>query len=447
MNYSQITADLHLHSKYSQAVSNKMNLDEINIWAAKKEIDLVATSDWTHPLWINEIETKLKEISPGIYELKNKPINQKRKVNFLLSTEISSIYSQNNRCHRMHNLVFAPNIESAKKITQKLVKHGCKVSSDGRPITGLSAIQILEIVLETDKNAMLIPAHIWTPWFSLFGSRSGFNSIEEAFGKYSKYIYGIETGLSSDPLMNWQIKELQNKTILSFSDAHSGPKLGREATVFVQNKEVNQMFSFQDITDTIKQKDNSLYKVGYTIEFFPEEGKYHFTGHRNCKFKLNPADSKKNGNICPVCHKPLTVGVADRVVELSHNANFENQYIKIPNNNGVNFIYDLEKKHRPFTSIIPLLEILVELNNNSPVKASRQYEDLINNIGCEFDILLRKPIEELEKVDKKLSQAINILRNRECNIDPGYDGEFGKIKVFKEKSQNEEKSKTQDCLF
>lgn len=448
MKYQQITSDLHIHSKYSQAVSNKMNLEEISLWASKKGIDLVATADWTHPIWIKEIESKLIEVSEGIYQLKDKPLNQKRNVNFLLSTEISSIYSQGGKCHRMHNLIFASNIETSKKITNNLIKHGCKVVSDGRPITGLSAIEILEIVMEIDDKSILIPAHIWTPWFSMFGSRSGFNSIEEAFGKYSKYIYAIETGLSSDPLMNWQINELENRSILSFSDAHSGPKLGREATVLVAKNEVNKMFNFSDITDCIKQKKDSVYKIGYTIEFFPEEGKYHWTGHRNCNIKLNPIDSKKNGIICPICKKPLTIGVADRVVELSNNPNFENEYLKIENKVGVNFIYDLKKQKRPFTSIIPLSEILLETNNNSPKKALDQYEHLVNNYGSEFDILLRKPIDEINKIDEKLAKAIKIVRSRNSFIDPGYDGEFGKIKVFTEETNAErKKEKKQNPLF
>lgn len=235
----QIIADLQLHSKYSRAVSQKMDLDEIAHWSAKKGVNLVATGDWTHPMWIREIKSKLKETSPGIYSLNpdKADLPTSDKVNFLLSTEISSIYSQGGKGRRVHNLIFSPSIETCEKIIKELQRRGANLLSDGRPIIGISSKDLLEMVLTIDKDVLFIPAHAWTPWFAIFGSKSGFDSIEECFGNLSNHIYAIETGLSSDPIMNWQIKELDTRSIVSFSDAHSGPKLGREATVFVNNSE------------------------------------------------------------------------------------------------------------------------------------------------------------------------------------------------------------------
>ena len=233
----QIIADLQLHSRYSRAVSQKMDLREIATWSAKKGISLVATGDWTHPLWIREIKSNLEETSDGIFKLKNSPVGStgSAQARFLLSTEISSIYSQGGKLRRVHNLIFSPSIETSDKIIKELQRRGANLLADGRPIVGISSVNLLKMVLEIDEDVLFIPAHIWTPWFSLFGSKSGFDSIEECFGDLSRYIYAIETGLSSDPLMNWQIKELDTRSILSFSDAHSGPKLGREATVFTCN--------------------------------------------------------------------------------------------------------------------------------------------------------------------------------------------------------------------
>ena len=249
----QIITDLHIHSKYSRAVSPKMNLEEMAIWASKKGIDLIATADWAHPIWFREICSSLKEVESGIFTLKKRPKEQKHDVKFLLSFEISSIYAQGDKTNRrVHNLIFSPSLSTCEKIIKKLTSLGVNLISDGRPITGISSKNLIEIVLEIDEKAMLIPAHIWTPWFSMFGSNSGFDSISECFGDYKKYIYGIETGLSSDPIMNWQIKELENRSILSFSDAHSGPKIGREATVFV-SKEPKFNYSYNDIERAIKQ--------------------------------------------------------------------------------------------------------------------------------------------------------------------------------------------------
>lgn len=428
----QIIADLQIHSRYSRAVSPNMILEEISHWSKIKGIDLVATGDWTHPVWFMMIKENLKETSEGIYTLKDKP----GETNFLLSTEISSIYSQGGQVRRVHNLIFSPSIETCKKITKELNSRGCNLMADGRPIIGISSVDLLKMVLEIDKRALFIPAHVWTPWFSIFGSKSGFDSIEECFGDYDEYIYAIETGLSSDPIMNWQIKELKNRSIVSFSDAHSGPKLGREATVFVPTIEHNNLtmknITYNDIVGAIKQSSNNKLKIGYTIEFFPEEGKYHWSGHRVCNIRYDAKEIKEKGTICPVCKKPLTVGVANRVLDLSEKLLEEKDLSFVKNKVGLTFVYDKEKTRRPFVSMVPLLEILLEINDGSPTKAQNEYKRL-TGLATEFDILLKKPYPEIEKQGgEKLMTAIKTVRERKVFVDPGYDGVFGKVKIFKE---------------
>lgn len=429
----QIIADLQLHSKYSRAVSQKMDLFEISRWASKKGLQLMATGDWTHPMWFREIKTHLKETNPGIFTFKQKPADQKHSVSFLLSTEISSIYSQGDQARRIHNLIFSPSLSACEKLITQLQKRGANLLSDGRPIVGLSSRDLLEMALTIDKNMLLIPAHVWTPWFSLYGSKSGFDSIDECFGDLSKYIYAIETGLSSDPMMNWQIQELDKRAILSFSDAHSGPKLGREATVFVSNSSALSEFTltYQDIAQAIQQNPAGRLKIGYTIEFFPEEGKYHFSGHRNCDVRYSPQQIKEKGAICPVCQRPLTIGVEDRVMELASKTIVPDELIRLKNKAGLTFLYDPAKKRPPFVSLVTLMEILLEIHNHSPTKSLAEYERLTASFGSEFEILLKKNFAEIEKAGgPRLAEAIAIVRNREVVVDPGYDGVFGTVKVF-----------------
>ncbi|MDO8609662.1 MAG: endonuclease Q family protein [bacterium] len=436
----QIVADLHIHSKYSRAVSQKMDLYEIAKNASLKGIRLVSTGDWTHPLWIRHIQDSLKEINAGVYVLKKQPLTQKHYVNFLLTTEISSIYTQGDKVRRIHNLIFSPSIETCLKVNQKLEKKGANIRSDGRPIVGFSSKDLLEMLLEIDQNILFVPCHAWTPWFSIFGSKSGFDSIEECFGKENaKHIYAVETGLSSDPIMNWQIKELENRSIISSSDAHSGPKLGREATVFVSKNKLSIIeFAYKDIMDAIKQEPDSKLKIGFTIEFFPEEGKYHWSGHRACNIRYNALEVKEKGEMCPVCHKPLTIGVENRVLDLSSKIIDQEDLLFVKNKADLTFVYDKEKKKRPFVSLIPLLEVLIETQAGSPTKGFREYERITENYGTEFDILMRKPYDELEKIGGiQLKNAIEIVRNRKAFIDPGYDGVFGVVKIFQNKSSHE----------
>lgn len=811
----QIIADLHLHSKYSRAVSQSMDLAGIASWSAKAGINLVTTGDWTHPIWFKSIKTELKETTPGIFTHSTNP-----NVKFLLTTEISSIYSQGDKSRRVHNLIFSPSISTSEKIINELRSRGANLLADGRPIIGLSSKNLLGLVLEIDKNCLLIPCHIWTPWFSLFGSKSGFDSIEDCFGQENaKNIYAIETGLScydektealtnngwkkfndinyndkmytlnlttqkiecqnptkihqyhykgkmyrlktkradlfitpnhklvyshcdfrkkpvftlkeakslfnkskrlkkdgvwigdkpeyfilpevkikhgsrhysgyrtkkeryisikpwlkffgfwvaegwttqgknsdynvcicnndksllkemekilegfnynvywdkktnntlrvrdyqlfcylkqfgkcydkhipqsikvlskkllkifleyyikgdghiygrnnkglsatttsirlrddlqeialkigfsayyrphkpkgtsfqspnynykkrykqrndswvvffirknvhtilpslikrgnhiekwvdfdgevycasvpnhtlyirrggiplwcgnSDPIMNWQIQELESRSIVSFSDAHSGPKLGREATVFIENRKLNIkdkkfQISYFDIINAIKQNPQGRLKIGYTIEFFPEEGKYHWTGHRNCNLRYRPQEVKEKGIICPVCHQPLTVGVENRVLDLSSKIISPDNLLLIKNNVGLTFVYDREKKRRPFVSLIPLMEVLIETNDGSNTKAVKEFERLISSFASEFDILLRKTYDEIEKAGgEKLRQAVQIVRERKVFVDPGYDGVFGKVKIFNEGIDEKPDIEKQQSLF
>lgn len=451
----QIIADLHLHSHYSRAVSPQMNLFENARWAAKKGIDLIATADWTHPLWFREMITHLEESRPGIYRLKDQSQPFAQSVSFLLSTEISNIYFQGGKSRRIHNLLFAPSLQAVETMNKKLAAAGAKLMADGRPIVGISSIDLLEMALSIDENFMLIPAHAWTPWYGVFGSQSGFDSIQEAFGSLAKHIYAVESGLSSDPAMNWQVKELESRSIVSFSDAHSGPKLGREATVFIKNLESTiqkSEYSYNDITEAIRKKAGSALKIGYTIEFFPEEGKYHWSGHRDCGIRYNATEVKEKGTICPVCKRSLTIGVENRVLDLSGNNTFSYNHLTYKkNSSGTTFVSDQKTLRPPFVSLIPLLEILMELHNQSPTRSKVAYEDLISTLGSEFDILLTIPYEALQAVGgSKLTSAIQIVRERKAIVDPGYDGVFGKVKIFPEVNQETTTPKvtaTQQTLF
>lgn len=426
----EYVTDLHLHSKYSRAVSPAMNLQNMAIWAHKKGLDVLSTSDWTHPLWLRQIREELEEAEEGLFKLKN----QDSKVRFLLSVEVSSIYSQGGKVRRIHNLIWSPSFETSEKIAAELIKRGCNLSSDGRPIIGLSAIALAELVFSIDERAMIIPCHAWTPWFSLYGSNSGFDSIDECFGKYAKYIYGVETGLSSDPFMNWQIEELDNRSILSFSDAHSMAKMGREATVFVSKDEKFKL-SYKEIVSAVKQEKAAGLKIGYTVEFYPEEGKYHYTGHRNCNFVQDTTQTKQNGKICPVCGKALTVGVMHRVEELARTAVFPKEVTKL-NPNEVKWIVDPSKKHPPFVKLVPLNEIIAESLSSTVAsgKVQNMFNDMCKEFGSELNVLLKTKTLDIAKfAGEKIAEGIQKVRNGQIVILPGYDGQYGIVKIWDDK--------------
>lgn len=428
-----VIADLQLHSRFSRAVSPQMTLPNIALWAKRKGIGLVATGDWTHPLWFREIEANLNELGNGLLKLKNEDTL------FLLATEVSSIYSQGGKVRRVHTLIWVPTLASARKISQEMTKRGCNLMSDGRPIIGLTSVQVAELVLSIEPKALIIGAHIWTPWFSLYGSMSGFDSIEEAFGPFAKNIYAVETGLSSNPAMNWRIKELDNRSIVSFSDAHSGPKLGREATVFDLLN-----VSYDAIYQAIKQST-----IAYTIEFYPEEGKYHYAGHRICGIRRDPKETKQKGTTCPVCGKPLTQGVMHRVEELAGRSEEALQLTKTKTGMTASKAFP---GRPPFVSLVPLQEIISECIG-SPVaspKVQTQYTALTDALGGEFSVLLTAGSEQIEKVaGPRVAQAIEKVRRGDIVIDPGYDGVFGVVKIWKEGEKKPllDSSKEQLAMF
>lgn len=411
-----------MHSRYSRATSKDMTPEGISRWAQIKGIKVIGTGDFTHPLWLKELKEKLEPVSDGLFRLKKQyipsdvPSSSLSDVFFMLSAEISSIYSKGGRLRKVHSIILAPSFSVVDEINKRLSRIG-NLSADGRPILGLDAKRLLEIVLKVSENAMLIPAHAWTPHFSVFGAFSGFDSLDECFDELTPNVYAIETGLSSDPPMNWRLSFLDRITLISNSDAHSPQKIGREANIF------DTEISYTSMLDAIRTKKG----FGGTIEFFPEEGKYHWDGHRLCGVSMPPEETIRNNYLCPVCGKRLTIGVMHRVEVL---ADREEQHLQIP-----------------FYSLIPLVEIISEaLNTGTGSKAvEKEYFKLIGTLGNELNILMDTTIEDISKCSERLSQAIEKMRKGDVSITPGFDGEYGKVKIFehkhagrKEKTQKEE---------
>ena len=413
-------ADLHIHSRYSRATSRSLNPRNLAAWSRVKGIDVIATGDFTHPGWMQEIEAACEQEDSGLLRLRRPDGLEKqipwlespfpsRTPRFMLSAEISSIYKSGDKVRKIHNLVYMPSLDAARRFSGRLAAVG-NLASDGRPILGLDAKHLLEMVLETDPRAFLVPAHIWTPWFSLFGSRSGFDSIEECFGDLAREIFALETGLSSDPEMNWLWSRLDRFRLISNSDAHSGENVGREANVF------QGAMSYDTILRALNGQGVGQKFLG-TIEFFPEEGKYHLDGHRKCNVVMEPGEARARGGLCPVCAKPLTLGVLHRVLELS-----DRETPRQPDN-------------RPgFTSLIPLAEILSEVVQAGPkTKSVRQvYSRLIGRFGSELAILQRVPIDDLRRISPPLAEGIRRMRSGEVIRRPGFDGEYGRIRMFTE---------------
>lgn len=430
-------ADLHIHSKYSRATSKDMCPEELDRFADDKGILVMGTGDFTHPKWLEEIKEKLEPAAaePGLFKLKKQFKKPTLKgtfgdTRFLLTVEISGIYSKAGRVRRIHNLIFAPDIETAENINARLSLVG-NLKSDGRPILGLDSEKLAEIVFNANPKAIIVPAHAWTPWFSIFGSMSGFDSIEECFGQYAKNIFAIETGLSSDPAMNWRLSQLDEISLISNSDSHSLRKIGREANIF------DAELSYDGIIEAIKSRDPKKFVA--TIEFFPEEGKYHYDGHRNCGVVLSPEESKKHHNICPKCGKPLTIGVMNRVDKLA-----DRRDLKTEDRNN----YHRFNNRVPYYNLIPLEEIIAEAYDVGPAskKVRTEYENLVKNFGSELKILLETDEKELKSVAEPLvAEGVKRAREGKIDIRPGFDGEYGKIKIFGEKERAE--IKKQNTLF
>ncbi len=390
-----------------------MTLENLALWAQKKGIQVMGTGDFTHPQWFNEIKTKLKPAEEGLYVLKSEIRNSKFETRFILTAEISSIYSKNGKVRRIHNIIFSPSIEIAEKINTTLGLIG-NLKSDGRPILGLDAKKLLQIILGISPRCVLVPAHAWTPWFSIFGSMSGFDSIEECFEDLSPHIFAIETGLSSDPAMNWRLSKLDKIALISNSDSHSPAKIGREANVF------DCELSYEGIISAIKSHDPK--KFLFTVEFFPEEGKYHYDGHRLCEVSMSPEETLKNKGICPKCHKPMTIGVMNRVAKLADRQEGEGSKNKIP-----------------FRNLIPLNEIIADVLGVgvASMAVRKEYEKLIDIIGNEFKILMDADYDNLSRATSgAIASGIISVREGRVEVIPGYDGEYGKIKILKSKKEN-----------
>jgi len=408
--------DLHIHSKYSRATSPKMDLEHLDKEAQIKGIQVLGTGDFTHPVWFRELKSKLKLVEEGIYQVKG----SKYLTNFILTSELSCIYTKNGRCRRIHLVFLAPSLEVVEKINKTLDKR-FNIRSDGRPILGIDAEELTKLIFDISPKCFLICAHIWTPWFSLFGAKSGFDTVKECFGKMSSKVYAMETGLSSDPAMNWRLSALDKYTLLSNSDAHSPRNLGREANVFNLKK-----LTYSNLTNAIKTRKG----LEYTIEFYPEEGKYHLDGHRACDVKMTPQESEKNNNICPKCHRPLTIGVLHRINELADRPE--------------GFV---PPKAIPFKSIIPLPELISEIKGVGPKSKAvqREYDALISKGKNEFNILLNLSQKELEKISSpELALSIIKMRKGEIIKEEGYDGVYGRIRV---KGLENKKNSSQKKLF
>ena len=434
--------DFHIHSKYSRATSKEMDLENLDKWARIKGVDVLGTGDFTHPAWFKELREKLEPAEAGLFRLKKKnkiklnngwhlPANQNGEVDlrYLLTSELSCIYKKKNKTRKVHLLVFMPTFEAVQKMNAHLGWLG-NLKADGRPILGLDAKEVAKIVFNISPEAVIVPAHVWTPHFSVFGSESGFDSLQECFDEYSRNIFAIETGLSSDPAMNWRLSQLDKITLISNSDSHSPARIGREANIFE-----GKMDGYRPLMEAlrlgVRAPASIKNRLVQTLEFFPEEGKYHYDGHRNCQVVFSPAETKKHKNLCPVCQKHLTIGVASQVEKLADRP-----------------VGGQPAETVPFLRMIPLEEIIAASFGVASItkKVEHEYQELINKFGQEFRILLDLSKEELLKAAKpEVAEAIVRVREGKVKISPGYDGEYGKIEIFtKEEKEN---FKIQAALF
>jgi uncharacterized protein (TIGR00375 family) len=397
----RVIADLHLHSRYSRATSRDMDIEHMARWAKIKGITLLGTGDFTHPVWLREMRARLRPTDRGLFVHDGS--------HFMLTVEVSNIYPARGRLRKIHNVLLAPSFEVVDKINAVLGRFG-NLLADGRPTLTLPTDRLVEYVMEISPDCMVIPAHAWTPWFSLYGSNSGFDAIAECFGDQLHHIAAVETGLSSDPPMNWRLSELDRTMLVSNSDAHSLPKLGREANVFFCE------LDYFEIVRILREKDTSRFL--YTLEFFPEEGKYHYDGHRNCNRRMTPKETKAFGGRCPVCGRSPTVGVLHRVELL---ADREEGFVP--------------EGAVPYRNLIPLEEIIAEAMGTQPgtAGAREEYLKLCKVFGGEFTVLLDAPVEEVRKhTTLRIAEGLRRVREGQVTIAPGYDGVFGEIGIFKD---------------
>ena len=420
-------ADLHIHSRFSRACSRELNIPNLAMWSKYKGIDLMGTGDCLHPLWQQEMKSVLKELGNGFYEF--------NETKFLLTTEVACIYSESGKTHRIHILIWLPSFDAVLKLSERLTKLGAKLVSDGRPILGLTTKKLCEVVFSVEPKAIIIPAHIWTPWFSLYGSESGYDSFADCFGEFSDNIYGIETGLSSEPAMNWRVKDLDNKSILSFSDSHSLPRLAREVTIFAGDINLGYLGILGNL------RHNQI--VG-TIEFFPEEGKYHYSGHRNCNVVYAPEELKAKGDKCPVCGRRLTVGVMQRVEDLASRGIND---LRLMNKEGV---MKSEEVERPgFRMLVQLEEIIAEAlsTNVQSQKVKNEYVRLVTNLDTELKILTKLPVDLIAMTaGDKIAEGVKRVREGKLKITPGFDNTYGVVKIWDEEG-NKAADEEQITLF
>lgn len=409
----KMIADLHIHSRFSMATSKEGTPENLDFWARKKGISLIGTGDFTHPVWREELKERLVSEGNGLYRLRDAYVKEESRkfpgegTRFVVSGEISSIYKKNGKTRKVHNVILLPSLEAADAMAQRLEKIG-NIHSDGRPILGLDSHDLLEMMLDVCPEGILIPAHIWTPHFSVLGAKSGFDSVEECFEELAPYIYALETGLSSDPAMNWRISKLDRYQLVSNSDAHSPSKLGREANL------LDIDCSYEGLYRAIQTGEG----LEGTVEFFPEEGKYHFDGHRKCGVSLSPVEAERLGGICPVCGKKLTMGVDHRVEQLADRAE---GFVK--------------KDGKKYESLVPLPEVISACMGYSTASKKVQgcFEQMIQTLGTEFDILRNVPSEDIKScAGERIAEGIENVRTGNVKRIRGYDGEYGKIELFDE---------------
>ena len=406
-------ADLHIHSRFSMATSKEGTPENLDFWARKKGISLIGTGDFTHPVWREELKERLVSEGNGLYRLRDEYVKEDSRkfpgegTRFVVSGEISSIYKKNGKTRKVHNVILLPSLEAADAMAQRLEKIG-NIHSDGRPILGLDSHDLLEMMMDVCPEGILIPAHIWTPHFSVLGAKSGFDSVEECFEELTPYVHALETGLSSDPAMNWRISKLDRYQLVSNSDAHSPSKLGREANL------LDIDCSYEGLYQAIQTGQG----LEGTVEFFPEEGKYHFDGHRKCGVSLSPVEAERLGGICPVCGKKLTMGVDHRVEQL---ADREEGFVK--------------EDGKKYESLVPLPEVISACMGYSTASKKVQgcFEQMLQTLGTEFDILRNVPSEDIKScAGERIAEGIENVRTGKVKRIPGYDGEYGKIQLFDE---------------
>ena len=401
-------ADLHLLSPFAYACSKNLTLENLSAWAKVKGIQLLASADFTHPAWRAELGRKLTPDGSGLYTYND--------VHFVLGTEVNCVYSQGGKGRRVHMLLWAPDFDTVDRITLALSRVKNNLRSDGRPTLSLSARDFTALALDTNPECVVITAHVWTPWYGVFGSKAGFDHLEECFQDMAPQIHAVETGLSSDPAMIWPIPWLEDRSIVSFSDAHSPPKLGREVTVFEGE------LSYSGLAESLVHQ-----AVAYTVEFYPEEGKYHYTGHRKCGVRQGPDDTTRHGTRCPECGRPLTLGVLHRVQSLS-----DGQGQAVYGSDG----FVGHRQHRPpFIRLLPLVEIIAETlgMGRSTKRVEAEYRRLTQELGSELQVLMSAEAKDLvELAGEGLAQAVLQARMGRVRIEPGYDGEYGKIHLWPE---------------